>query len=292
MTEINRKQIDKFFAKKFPDTKPEYIGEGWSSFAFRSGPNIIRVPRKTDTVETYERESQICKFVKPFLSLPVPKTKIVRGKIPYALHRELKGRKFDNTYLLSLSKATRNKIAWDAAKFLAELHSIDCADMLCSIPCLRPEKTIRAKSLKKCSAAFKGLMPAPKIKELIEKYAAAIERSKKLKGRVFCHGDFSGGNSVLNKRNELCGVFDWCNGRFFIPEYDMMRIYGPMPSIFNQVLAEYNSLTGRKIKKSAVSDQWLIQTVECAYYLNKCDHLSPIRENAMKDICKRAAVYL
>ncbi|MCL2629475.1 MAG: aminoglycoside phosphotransferase family protein [Alphaproteobacteria bacterium] len=292
MSEISRKQIDEFLVKEFPGKVVDYVGEGWSSFAFRVGGRIIRVPRKTEIIKNYEREAKICEFVRSFITLPIPKIKAVRGKIPYAVHRELKGEKFNNARLLEMTVGQRNKIALDSARFMAELHSIPFGEIQKTVPDLAFYKPKAVKDLKKCAAAYKGFLSAPKIKMLLAGYVAAVARANKRKGFVYCHGDFHGGNSLVDKRNKLCGVFDWCGGEINIPECDIKRVFELMPSVFDLFLPEYNRLSGRKIRKSDVSDQLLIRLVECAHDLLDQTHLVHIREKAMKDLAARAAPYV
>ena len=279
MSVIERNQIDEFFGAEFADARPEYIGEGWSSFAFRIGDNIIRVPRDTEYIAEYERDAAICEFVRPFVNVQVPKIKVIRGKIAYAEHCEIKGKTWDNAYIFSLSGREQDVFAADFARFLSQCHAIDCDVANKAIPGLRTT-TDGGLDLEKCAMAFDGFLPAPQIDKMISKYADASE--KKDKDVVFCHCDFSIRNAVLDQCGRLCGIIDWGGAGIVTPAYDFTRFYNPEePVLFNKMALEYESACGRKITEESVARECLMSNVGAAYWLNEDKCLAPIREREM-----------
>jgi len=278
---LERKNIDDFLAVEFSGSHPEFVNEGWTSFAFLLNGNIIRIPRNTEYIKEYELDAAICRFVRPFVDVQIPEIKVVHRRIPYAVHREIKGRTWDKDYALSLSNRAQDILAADCAKFLAQCHAIDCSSMQKEVSSLRFEAD-DGLDLEKCAEAFHGFLSRSKIEKLISKYADASK--KKQEEYVFCHRDFSGHNSVLDGNGRLCGVFDFGGAGFAVPEYDFIRLYNlDVPSFFNKITLEYQSISGRKIIEETVLEQCLLSNVAAAYWLNEDVCLAPIREQEMNE---------
>ena len=192
---LQKEDCQKFLGEKFPKARVKFLGGLWSSFVFR-------FPK--ENIKDYETESKLLDFIRDKISFKIPKTTVVRDSaLPYSRHKYLEGELWD---IRQLEEENLSGLARDAAKFLAELHSISPADIT------RATGRRKRKGLRKLvdkntmQRLLKNYMSKAEFETVFQKYKTA--RMKRPGRLVFVHGDFTGSNSLINKNRRLAAVID------------------------------------------------------------------------------------
>ena len=260
-----------FLKTQFPNSKIEFIGEGWSSIAFVVDGQIIRFPK--GEIEEYKKEAAITNNIRNQINIKIPEITIVENKqYPYAIHKMLPGNTWDITEVNHLDAKTRNLLIKDIVKFLYSVHQIK------NIPNLTIEQpnTIAFQDIE---PFIKNHFSKSEISKLSKQYEIATAR--KIKDIIFIHGDFSGRNTLINENYRLTGVFDWVNCSFGERAIDFHRLYNA-PDFLKDILKEYETITGISLDIERIREIRLMDTLTAAYWVNVDKSLADMVDKEMK----------
>ena len=228
-------KLDEIIEETFPDKKileTKHILTGWTNIVIEvltdSGAYFFRFPRNPFWSKMIVKDAAVCNFVDGKTSYYTPQMKLCRDSSgrPFSVHEKIEGYTLgDRIYHLSHTALTG--VAYDIAKFIKELSSID---------------------LKEAPAKVK--YPLSKfLRELDYKhYDKHIDADhdfiKETERKNLVHGDLNLGNILLDENDKMIGVIDFCFSGTGNPEMDVARILSrPVPEGFEEMfLAQFSEV--------------------------------------------------
>lgn len=220
--------LDKIIAETFKNKKilkTEHILTGWTNIVIEvttdSGNYFFRFPRNPFWSRMIVKDAAVCNFVDGKTSLYTPQMELHYDSQhrPFSVHKKIEGYTL-NDRIYHLSHTALTAAAYDIAKFIKELSSIDLKNA--------PEK-----------------VKYPLSKFLYEldheHYAKHIDKDhdyiKKTETNNLVHGDLNLGNIILDDTDKVIGVIDFCFAGTGNPNMDVSRILSrPVPEEFQKTL--------------------------------------------------------
>jgi len=253
---MNREKIQAFLEKKFPGQDVKYVGSGTDSAAFKVGDNICRFPHSR--VDIYKMEADLCDFIRPNISVAIPCVKILKdGKHTFAMHKMITGEKWSWHRFSWHPRAQRN-LARTYARFLAELHGVDTAQLARRVPALG--ETVPYCDLDEIKDFLARFMTPGQMKCFCENYKRIVGAPVSTGDIVFVHMGLKGANSVVDKDGALCGVFDFCSGGLYERWRDFVLPYlGRNRALLRGILREYAKETGVCPNAARIADLAVIE---------------------------------
>ena len=223
--------LDKIISETLPDKKildTKHILTGWTNIVIEvttdEGAYFFRFPRNPFWSRMIVKDAKVCNFVDGKTSYYTPQMKLYydsKGR-PFSVHEKIEGYTLgDRIYHLSHTALTG--VAYDVAKFIKELSSIDLSGA--------PEE------VKYPLSQF--------LHELdYEHYDKHIDADhtyiKKTEGNQLVHGDLNLGNILLDKNDHVVGVIDFCFAGTGNPNMDVARMVSrPAPEEFEKAFLAY-----------------------------------------------------
>ena len=118
---------------QWPDVTTDQIvvlTTGWDCVAFDIQDRIIaKFPRHPKALVALEREVALLAAVRPAVTLPVPDLQLHAGPPRFSSHIKLPGTHLLTAQYDALPTAARDRLAADLARFLAETHRLNPAQM-------------------------------------------------------------------------------------------------------------------------------------------------------------------
>ncbi|MCL2629662.1 MAG: aminoglycoside phosphotransferase family protein [Alphaproteobacteria bacterium] len=271
------KDVAAFLEEKYRNQKIKFIGGIWSSFAFLVGDQVFRFPK--EDVEEYKTEAQLLKFIRGRISFPIPDLSVFTDqKYPYSVHKYLEGSIWS---VKEIEKGEFAELARDAARFLHELHSIPMDEISAAVPTVKAKFKRHQHNKDVIYGYLKDHVPFDDFNKIYEKYQSACQQTPG--DFVFCHGDFTGTNSLISEDRRLAGVIDWTTSGWAEREYEFWRFLTDDNIMAKAVIAEYEKLSGAKINFDRVMQILLMDHISVVFHLNTAERLFPFRESLMKD---------
>lgn len=245
---MSKEEIQAYLEKKFPGEKVKYVGAGTDSTAFKVGGKICRFPH--NRADVYKMEAALCDFIRPNISVAIPKVTIVRdGEYTFAVHEMITGGKW-SWHKFSWSPRRQRNLSRTYARFLAELHGVDTAGLRRAVPAMAA--TVPYCDLDEISDFLSRFMTPGQMRCFRKNYERIVGAPVKDEDIVFVHMGLKGANSVVADDGALCGVFDFCSGGLYERGRDFVLSYlGRNAGMFRAVLREYNELTGGRAPSAA-----------------------------------------
>ena len=268
MANQNLEELQLFTKAEFPNQDVLFIGDGWSSFAFQAGKKIIRFPKVS--LDAYRKEQRVLNFVRPYLSVNIPNLTIIEGKHPYVMHDIIGGQNWSAQTFEELTLSEKDNFCLDIACFLHEMHAI---------PLSSAQETLPASDLLKqlpppqsaLAAALGNMYSASRLDKV---YRLLELREKTCKDKVLLYNDFYAGNSVVDNKHRLCGVFDFVDVSVADRHYDFRRIYACYPGeIFSRIINHYQQISHREINLTKVKLLRMTECISCIVYFHRNPHL-------------------
>lgn len=239
-----------FIMKKY-NKNAVFVGSGWSSIAFWVDGLIIRFPQQN--IDDYYYEAFLCNRIRDLISFDVPQAEIIHDEFVYVKHRCIPGRTW-----VQMPKKNCDKLAADCALFLSEIHGLRGFDIR-KVPCENPIPTYMLED------TLKLYFSAKTVTKICMHYADIVY--KQGVGTVLLHGDFNGNNSVIDDRNRLVGVFDWCNSGIGEREKDFVQLYNDREAAFFQaVVKEYLNYCGVVINTEHIQELAFVELINKLYW--------------------------
>ena len=252
--------------KKILDTK--HILTGWTNIVIEvttdKGSYFFRFPRNPFWSRMIVKDSKVCNFVDGKTSFYTPQMKLCydsKGR-PFSVHKKIEGYTLgDRIYHLSHTALTG--VAYDVAKFIKELSSIDLSHA--------------PKEAKYPLSQF--------LQELdYEHYDKHIDADhsyiKATEGSQLVHGDLNLGNILLDENDKVIGVIDFCFAGTGNPQMDAARMISrPVPEGFEQeFLAQYAQF-GEISEVTRMRDAW--KHIDAGYAEHIRSHFPEINLNQL-----------
>lgn len=267
---LTKQFLENFLKSKFNNQNIVFEGEGWGSFAFSVGENIIRFP-KTDDISGYKKEEYILNFLQDKISFEIPSPKIVYDNPTYIIHKKLLGESWGINSYNKLSVNEKNLFCEDIAKFFYEMHSVKLNKL--------DKNFIKKQDLLTIDNFISFLKNDFTNKEIEKLYDYYLKVKKAGNDYVLVHQDFYEANSLVDKNHRLKAIFDFGNCEitercieFRTLDYDFYK------DLFDRVLSIYESISNVKINADRIKELNSIDGFGCLNYLNSDEKL----KNSMK----------
>ena len=267
---LTKQFLENFLKSKFSDQNIVFEGEGWGSFAFSAGENIIRFP-KTDDISSYKKEEYILNFLQNKISFEIPKPKIVYDNPTYIIHKKLLGESWSINSYNKLSVNEKKLFCEDIAKFFYEMHSVKLNEL--------DKKFIKKQDLLTFDNFIDFLKDDFSSFEIEKLYNYYLKVKNAGSDYVLVHQDFYEANSLIDKNHRLKAIFDFGNCEitercieFRTLDYDFYK------DLFERVLSIYESISNVKINVDRIKELNSIDGFGCLNYLNSDKKL----KNSMK----------
>lgn len=248
--------MQSYLAKKFPSESVKYLGSGSDSTAFRVGARVFRFPHSN--ADIYRLEAAICDFVRPNISVPIPKIEILNaGGIQCVAHEMITGDKW-SWHRFQFRPLAQRRLADSLAHFLAQLHGCDAHMASQKIPALRD-------SVPFCTfdevSDFLGQYMSPRqLRTFRRNYERIIGAPIDDADMTIVHMGLKGPNSVVDSTGALCGVFDFGNAGVYERWRDFELFYlGHNNALYRGVCRAYEKYTGRPVPRNRIQDLAVIE---------------------------------
>ena len=227
--------LDKVIEETLSDQKvlkTEHILTGWTNIVIEvatdGGSYFFRFPRNPFWSRMIVKDAAMCNFVEGKTSFYTPQMKLcydAEGK-PFSVHKKIEGYTLGDR-IYHLSHTALAGTAYSIAKFIKELSNIDLNDA--------------PKEIQFPLSKFLHELDYEHYDKHIDadhKYIKSTEMNK------LVHGDLNLGNILLNDKDEMIGVIDFCFAGTGNPNMDVARIVSrPAPEEFeNEFLNQFDDL--------------------------------------------------
>lgn len=223
--------LDEIIAETMPEKqilKTEHVLTGWTNIVIEvttdTGAFFFRFPRNPFWSKMIVKDAAVCNFVDGKTSYYTPQMKLCYDskKRPFSVHKKIEGYTLgDRIYHLSHTALTG--VAYDVAKFIKELSSIDLKDAPASV--------------KYPLSDFLHELDYKHYDKHIDedhKYIKETELSN------LVHGDLNLGNILLDENDKVVGVIDFCFAGTGNPNMDVARMISrPAPEEFEKEFLSY-----------------------------------------------------
>lgn len=267
---LTKQFLENFLKSKFNNQNIVFEGEGWGSFAFSVGKNIIRFP-KTDDISSYKKEEYILNFLQDKISFEIPKPKIVYDNPTYIIHKKLLGESWSINSYNKLSVNEKNLFCEDIAKFFYEMHSVKLNEL--------DKNFIKKQDLLTFDNFIDFLKDDFSSFEIEKLYNYYLKVKNAGSDYVLVHQDFYEANSLVDKNHRLKAIFDFggCEIAERCIEFRTLDC-DFYKDLFERVLSIYESISNVKINVDRIKELNSIDGFGCLNYLNSDKKL----KNSMK----------
>ena len=223
--------LDEIIAETMPEKqilKTEHVLTGWTNIVIEvttdTGAFFFIFPRNPFWSKMIVKDAAVCNFVDGKTSYYTPQMKLCYDskKRPFSVHKKIEGYTLgDRIYHLSHTALTG--VAYDVAKFIKELSSIDLKDAPANV--------------KYPLSDFLHELDYKHYDKHIDddhKYIKETELSN------LVHGDLNLGNILLDENDKVVGVIDFCFAGTGNPNMDVARMISrPAPEEFEKEFLSY-----------------------------------------------------
>lgn len=221
--------------------------EACNSYAYLlNGHLIVKFAKDEKKLEKLFLEKKVLSFLKGKTTLRIPENNIFENHFTFTLHEMIKGENFQNKHYQMLTPQEKEKLCYDIALFMYELHSLTAAIKDLGVPRLK---------------GIKGFYPIDKMKffmtkcnkltiqeqnfiaSFCEEFTSAVNVSED----VFGHFDIQPKNIAFDfSKNEISGIYDFGDCGFCDSSYDFTKFAIQYdPEILKNVLIQYKKLSGK-----------------------------------------------
>lgn len=242
-TELAARLIAAQFPAQFralPAGRVGLLATGWDNTAFLVDDRwLFRFPRRAVALPGISREIALLPWLAGRLPLAVPAPQFIGEPSaafgwPFWGARLIEGRELPEA---ELPDERRGALARSVGKFLRILHGPDIAATAAGMaeaagadlpedPMRRADPANRAQRARPVLdrlASEGAWRPGPDVESLLERAAAAAERSPRT--RVLCHGDLHARHLLVDDAGAAAGVIDWGDVCLADPAVDLSIAY-------------------------------------------------------------------
>lgn len=259
--------VVQFFQENFSYT-PENLKSGENSVSFQHNGYRIRFPKKESSVQDYEKEAYISRYItekSADLVIPLVEIKEKNGQ-KFSVHQEIEGKTLigrlpedkDNIHFESLSNSERKKLAKDIGVFLAKLHNVSLQDA--------DSEIIKSKQMGIQAEDNPDFIEKNKTlyRDLAIQYNPVKTNQEDL---VLSHNDFHGGNFIVDEKNNFKGAIDLGEAGINYRYKDFMSLYSSYGRGFiRDVVSSYNENSTTSISMEELDFHYLNKVADFAHY--------------------------
>lgn len=240
--------IQNAIVSDFPDLKIEkitLIDNGWDNVVVEINNDLIFRFPKDDEVN-FDVEVKTLDILKDKTSLQIPKIKFLGKSFTYMGYPKIQGGNLTPEIFDSLNSEQKEKLTFDLANFLGEIHSVISQD--------EAEKIgLENENLPSYSRSIKSVLPnkinnksvLDFMEATIEEYEGMIQQKVEL---VFLYNDLHTENMAFDATaKKLNGVFDFGDIMIGDVNKDFYPLYKFNPYFMKAVAEKYQELTSRKL---------------------------------------------
>lgn len=248
--------------------KTNHIVSGWTNIVIEAstdqGDFFFRFPRNPFWSKMIVKDATYCNFIEGKTSFYTPSMQLhYYQKCPFSVHKKIHGYSLgDRVYHLSHTALCGT--AYQVAKFLKELHSIDINNA--------PDE------VKYPLSAFLKELDQLHYSEHLGETHRFIKSSESHK--TFVHGDLNLGNIIVDENDQVVGVIDFCFAGTGNPNMDLSRIISrPVPPEFAaNFLSSYKELNNGHLNRSRVQKMRQVwQDIDNGYANHIREHYPEIK---------------
>ncbi|MDR0612966.1 MAG: aminoglycoside phosphotransferase family protein [Dysgonamonadaceae bacterium] len=208
-----KQQIEKEIRDLYPNLSLKILAEGGMSYAFEVGGKIVRVPKNNYATDGYRIEEKILNYLQDRISIAIPNVKIIETPFFHTIHKKLEGKYWSGKEYINRTEREKDALAYDCAKFFAELHSSEIAKIDTQLREIHPIKYNLETYL---STEFSF--------EEREKIVQCTDILFTIDDKVLIHNDFYYDNFFVDDNYRLKSVIDFGNGGFYNFNFDFRKI--------------------------------------------------------------------
>lgn len=248
LTNYNLEAIKQLILADFPSLKidsVDLVDNGWDNLVVEINNNLIfRFPK--DKEVNFETEIKVLGILKGKISLQIPKVEFLGKSFTYMGYRKVQGGNLTEEILNSLSDEQREKLTFDLANFLYEIHkaiSLDEARKLGVEEEDLPSYSHSIKSVLLSKITDKGVLDF--IGTTTVEYEGMLQEKVEL---VFLYNDLHTENMAFDATaKKLNGIFDFGDVMIGDVNMDFYPLYKFDPYFMKAVAEKYQALTKRKL---------------------------------------------
>ena len=223
--------LDKIIAETMPEhriLKTEHILTGWTNIVIEvttdKGAYFFRFPRNPFWSKMIIKDAAVCNYVDGKTSYYTPQMRLCYDSKnrPFSVHKKIEGYTLGDR-IYHLSHTALAGVAYDVAKFIKELSSVDLKDA--------------PKEVKYPLSQFLHELDYKHYDKHIDEDHEYIKSKEEAK---LVHGDLNLGNILLDKNDKVIGVIDFCFAGTGNPNMDVARMVSrPAPKEFEKEFLSY-----------------------------------------------------
>lgn len=253
---LDKKTIAGIITSDFPQFEIKsikLIENGWdnivaeinSQYIFRFLKNLGE-SKYRNIGKDFNREIKLLNYLQGKTSLAIPNIEFIGKTITYTGYKKIPGGDLTNKVYSSLTKRQKDKLIFDLANFLREIHdslSIKQAGKMGFI----------SEDLRSYSKMVKRILPKkitnPKIQRFIKETCTEYDSMIKVNTKsVFLYNDLHTENMAFDyKGKRLNGIFDFSDVMIGDINMDFYPLYKFDPYLMKAVVEKYQFLTGLRL---------------------------------------------
>jgi aminoglycoside phosphotransferase (APT) family kinase protein len=234
----------------------KHIISGWTNIVIEvstdQGEYFFRFPRNPFWAKMIVKDASFCNFIEGKTSFYTPSMTLhFHKKRPFSVHEKIQGYSLNNR-IYNLSHTTLAATAYSVAKFVKELSEVDIKDA--------PE------DVKYPLSKFLQELDHRHYDTHLDDHHKYVKNAETIPRLV--HGDLNPGNIIMNEKDEVIGVIDFCFAGISHPGMDISRIISrPTPETFeSELLRAYRQLNNGHLPVARIRKmQKIWQDVDAGY---------------------------
>lgn len=286
---MSKKEEQEYLVKHHPGKEVKFLGSGTDSNAFRVDNFVYRFPHNKAVAVQYEREAAICDYIRPSLSVEVPKIEVCsESGLVYAKHKMIMGRAWD-WWMFALHPIKQRNLADGLAQFFAQLHGCDLSASFRKRICADNFEYINLNDILPQISPF---LSKWQLRFLTKKINKALNASVPESDMVLCHMGIKGCNSVVDENGNLIGVFDFGNAGIHERWRDFVLLFnGQNTHLYKMVLRRYSKYTGIKYNCHRIRELAGIERFIYKRWFNQDGTIAPMPAYRVKRYLSHVMVF-
>ncbi|MBI2639511.1 MAG: aminoglycoside phosphotransferase family protein [Candidatus Sungbacteria bacterium] len=243
-------------ASDFPELKIKkitLIDNGWDNVVVEINDNMIfRFPKDNkftfykNEKTSFDTEVEILGILKNKISLQIPQIEFLGKSFTYMGYPKIHGGNLTTEIFDSLNSEQKEKLTFDLANFLREIHASISPDEARKIGVVNEDLPSYSRSIKSVLPnKINNKSVLNFVEATVEEYESLIQEKVEL---VFLYNDLHTENMAFDATaKKLNGVFDFGDIMVGDVNMDFYPLYKFDPYFMKAVAGKYQKLTGRKL---------------------------------------------